>query len=434
MVKALASTFAFNTCLLKIEGYLSDSFPVNLGVREGDIDSPPMFNLVYGEILRACELDTLNNDVFRDGLLKVVGIAYADDLATLSMRANLLQTQLFRIADSMSPFNLRMNAGKTVGVIFVTSRRTIPMNEVIEWEPLHIEGEWIVEESTFKYLRIHLDLSADTSAHVNVCLTRARQAAAQIGRLCRQLEITNFSRLRTFFFSFVVSQFHRHQIVFFPEEVYEQALMVFFRSCFSLPIGYPRAIFYYFAGSLEFYAQQIIARLRFFQKNARSRGFMSSVFLQDRQLFLLNHICWNRDFEYLFQLFLPNRSFSEIDLFEPEEDLRQLVERESSERRDLRLSLMPSGVLFRELIPYQSMSSFLRELSRRSFEETRLVLIFFANMFCFCFFTRRMENCPLCTLPMNAAHHFDCPEIRNACPVQRCHLPLGNGRSTVEGP
>ncbi len=110
-------------------------------------------------------------------------------------------------------------------------------------------------------------------------------------------------------------------------------------------------------------------------------------------------------------------SFSELDLFDPQEDIHALLEQESSSRRDLRLSLMPSGILFRELVPYQSMPSLSRELSRRSFEEVRLVLIFFANMFRFCFFNSRTERCPLCLLPLTASHHFDCPTIREASPI-----------------
>ncbi len=97
--------------------------------------------------------------------------------------------------------------------------------------------------------------------------------------------------------------------------------------------------------------------------------------------------------------------------------MREILERESADRRDLRLSLMPSGVLFQRLVPYQSMSSFLRELSRRSFEETRLVLLFFANMFRFCFFNRAIDNCPLCLTRLTAVHHFDCPTIRSFSPI-----------------
>jgi hypothetical protein len=79
---------------------------------------------------------------------------------------------------------------------------------------------------------------------------------------------------------------------------------------------------------------------------------------------------------------------------------------------------MPSGVLFQRLVPFKSMSLFLRELSRRSFEETRLVLLFFANMFRFCFFNRVMNNCPLCLVRLDASHHFDCPQIRAHSPIE----------------
>jgi hypothetical protein len=127
---------------------------------------------------------------------------------------------------------------------------------------------------------------------------------------------------------------------------------------------------------------------------------------------------WNRDFEDLYEDFLPGRVFSELDLFDPQEDMRALLESESSDRRDLRLSLMPSGVLFRDLLPFQAMPSFLRELSRRSFEETRLVLIYFANMFQFCFFSSRVERCPLCLQSFLAQHLFECPEIELIAPIR----------------
>ncbi len=417
LVRALASTFHLNSCRLRIEGFFTNSFPVNFGVREGDIDSPPMFNLVYGEILRRCDLDLLDENVFVEMPRRVRGIAYADDPATLGLEISPLQETLITIAEAMLPFNLHINAGKTVEMIFLTYRRLIPQSDVIEWGPMFIEGEWIEEASEFKYLGIFLDILCDSEIHTVNCFKRAKQAAVQIGRLCRQMEIRDFSQLRTYFFSFVVSQFHGQQLVSFPPEDYKTVLMLYFRTVFSLPVGYPRAIFYFFVGALEFQAQQIVARLRFFQKHARSRGFLRAAFLEDRRLYLLGQICWNMDFQILFEAFLPNRSFSELDLFDPQEDIHSLLQQESSNRRDLRLTLMPSGVLFQRLVSYQTLPSFLRELSRRSFEETRLVLIFFANMFRFCFFSRRLDSCPLCLVRLDASHHFDCPQIRANCPI-----------------
>jgi hypothetical protein len=373
---------------------------------------------VYGEILRNCDLDLLSGEVFRNFSSRVCGIAYADDLAMMGMDGGPLQECLCVVEDSMLPFNLRINAGKTQVLVFLPFRRIIPISEVRPWCYFYVCKEWIEVVEEFKYLGIFFDISTRNDAHVAVCSTRARQAAIQIGRLCRQLEVVNFSRLRTYFFSFVVSQFHGYQMVTFPNELYESALMLFFRTCFSLPVGFPRAIFYYFAGALEFEAQQILGRFRFFQKHARTRGFMRSVFFEDRRLFLMNQPCWSRDFMHLYEDFLPGRAFSELDLFDPHEDLRALLETESSERRDARLSLMPSGVLFRSLVPYRVMPSFLRELSARSFEEVRLVLIFFANMFRFCFLSRATDVCPLCLGRFISEHIFDCPEIQSTMPLR----------------
>jgi hypothetical protein len=124
-------------------------------------------------------------------------------------------------------------------MIFLPYRRLIPSVDVFSWEAMFIEGEWIQETLVFKYLGIHLDMMCDSETHVLNCLKKAKQAAVQIGRLCRQMEITNFSQLRTYFFSFVVSQFHGQQLFTFPPEDYETALMLFFRTAFSVPIGFP---------------------------------------------------------------------------------------------------------------------------------------------------------------------------------------------------
>ncbi len=102
----------------------------------------------------------------------------------------------------MLPFNLHINAGKTQVIIFLPFRRNIPLHAVHQWHNFYVGGEWIEVVEEFKYLGIHLDFSIGTDNHVTICYQRAKQAAVQIGRLCKQLHIVNFSRLRTYFFSF----------------------------------------------------------------------------------------------------------------------------------------------------------------------------------------------------------------------------------------
>jgi hypothetical protein len=211
----------------------------------------------------------------------------------------------------------------------------------------------------------------------------------------------------------VVSQFHGVQLVSFSDECYEWVLMLFFRTCFSLPVGFPRAIFYFFAGPLEFSAVQMCARLKFFHKHAWKNGRMRDLFLQDRILYLLGRECWNDDFSNLYEAFFHGRRYTEFDLFSPLNEFRMELELESVAHRHLRLTLMPSGILFQQLVAIGSYSSFARELSRRSFEEARLILLFFANMLRFSFFTRTQESCPYCpsNIRLNSTHFLECRNI-----------------------
>jgi hypothetical protein len=409
MTRAIASTYAFNTCCLKIGSFLSSTFPVNLGVREGDIESPPLFNIVYGEILFQSGLGFLDESVFDCDNEKVAGVAYADDLATLGLRVDPIEMKMVKLAECMLPFNLRINGGKTVLLIFVPSRRAVECSFMPANPNLFFDGQWIQKVVDFKYLGVNIDFLASSVRHEAICLARAKTAAVQIGKICRQLGMVDFSRLRTYFFSFVVSQFHASQLVLFSDEAYEEVLSIFFRSCFTLPLGFPRAIFYFLLGANEFRAQQVAVRRRFFRRCTQNAGFMRSVMCEDRSLFLLGQDSWNSDFQVLYESLFPRRRFAEIDLFSENENHAVELARESNTLREARLFMMPSGVLFRTLLPYQVFPGFLAELSRRSFEEVRLVLIFLANMFSYCFFSRTTESCPLCQSEFSSLHFFNCP-------------------------
>ncbi len=188
---------------------------MNLGVREGDIESPPLFNLVYGEILRSCDLDCFPDDAFERSQLRMLGIAYADDLASFGLDTSLLQGSLDQMVRVMKLYNLLPNALKTQVLVFVTPRRLPPFFQFGLDEKLEIEGVVLEKVTAYKYLRIHLDFLASSSTHENICLLKAKAAAVQVGRLCCQLHITDLARLQTYFLSFVVSQFHGTQLVIF---------------------------------------------------------------------------------------------------------------------------------------------------------------------------------------------------------------------------
>ena len=428
MIRAIASTFAFTTSRLRMEGCLTETFPVNLGVREGDIESPPLFNLVYGEILWVAGLDVISNDVFVPRDKRVVGIAYADDFALMAQNICSAQTSLDNMSIAMLTFNLRMNRDKTKLLIFVQKRKPRGfLGDIRSWQ-ICVEGQPIEMVCEFKYLGITLNFLCEPLTHPLSCESRAIAAAVQYGGLFRRLEITDFRKLRAFFLAFVQSQFHGSQIVSFSKESMEKALMLFLRSCFSLPIGYPRAIFCELLDIDEFFLTQIRSRWRFFSRNirlGRINSALTQAFLHDRELFRLGIPCWSRDFCKIFESFYNERAFIELDLFEEESQITELLRMESMSQRTLRMTLSPSAHLLRDLLPHRVTRSFLVSLSQRSFEEVRLILLFWGNMLRYCFFTGSVEICLLCSLPFNSEHFLSCTEINN-------NGVLGNWRLFLE--
>jgi hypothetical protein len=168
-----------------------------------------------------------------------LGIAYADDLAAFGFNTSLIQNGLDSMINVMKPFNLIPNGGKTQVLAFVTPRRLFPVSLEDSRHRLTIDNVGLERVDTFKYLGIHLNFLVSASSHENICLVKAKAAAVQLGRICRQLELRDLSRLQAYFISFVVSQFHGSQLVLFSNDCYETSLMLFFWICFSLPVGFP---------------------------------------------------------------------------------------------------------------------------------------------------------------------------------------------------
>ena len=385
---------------------------MNIGVREGDIESPPLVNLVYGEIVRLSKLDTLNEDAFVPGNNKVVGIAYADDLALLGQEIYCTQEKFDEMAVYFSKFNMKANGGKTKLLIFVKSRRPRGFNANINDWQIVIDRERIERVSEFKYLGVTLNFLCEVDRHISLCEDKVKVIAVKIGRLCSQLHLTNFQQLRTYFYSFVVSQMYGRQMVSFDSDKYERGLMLFVHTVFQIPVGFPRAIFYVLLDIQEYSFLELISRSRFFRSGVSSPSrFLDRVLTVDRELFAIGSPSWNNDFQIAFENFLPDESFSELDLFDATEPWRELLERESLYQREARLRLMPSAALFMSLVPYGVPRNFLRALSLRSFEEVRLLIWFFGQMLRFCFFNSRQDQCPLCGNQFNSEHFFECDAV-----------------------
>lgn len=129
---------------VKWNGSMSSSFRINLGIRQGGVLSPVLFNVYVDELICRLHKSDLGCHI---GDLYVGCLMYADDLILLSASIIELQAML-QICDVFAlEFGISFNAQKTLCVALGKKRRLVACNLVLNNEPV----QWA---DKFKYLGV----------------------------------------------------------------------------------------------------------------------------------------------------------------------------------------------------------------------------------------------------------------------------------------
>jgi hypothetical protein len=125
-----------------VNGICSESFEVKMGVRQGCVLSPLLFNTFFDKCMReACE----EMEGFQIGNESIKVLLYADDAVLLAENAENLQSMLDKLYERSEGMNLRINAAKTKVMVF--ERETEDAHGLFT-----INGEAIECVSEFVYL------------------------------------------------------------------------------------------------------------------------------------------------------------------------------------------------------------------------------------------------------------------------------------------
>ena len=100
-----------NSSVVKLNGTITQEFPVASGVRQGDVLSPLLFNIFINDIIEEFQQPECNAPSLID---KDVGcLLYADDLVILSTSAEGLDQSLRRLASYCKKWKLQVNLAKS---------------------------------------------------------------------------------------------------------------------------------------------------------------------------------------------------------------------------------------------------------------------------------------------------------------------------------
>ncbi len=409
-VRALASLFSFNSCKLRVNSFLSRSFPINRGVKEGGINSPSAFVVLYALVLERLDIHPLPVNMTTLDPEKVYYFLYADDLAFLSCNLSRVNDSLNKLHVILPEYGMAMNAAKTCWMPFfpTSSRFRVELPSPFG---LQVDNSWIECVERVPYLGYIMNIFLGNNDHVAKKRDLMFTAARCSGKLLRNLEITNLNSIRTFFFSFVASQQYGVAIMNFQNQDFLKAAKIFLSTIFCLPESFPYAAV---AGILRLRGFELTSlqhRLAFIERGFREGSLIAKVLDFDQIVLQQSQVGLSHDLVQFLGQFFDVSDLSNLDMrdFAYLQDLRDQLVIQLENRHFLEFA-RSTGLNFWTSLAEDAFlpQGFCNHFGSLDIESARVVLLFLGDVFRFSLGASG-SVCPFCPSQLHASHLFLCP-------------------------
>ena len=177
LYQAVKSIYQQCNARINVNGYLTDEFSSDFGVRQGDCLSPTLFGLFINDL--ATDIKNSGRGIHINDDLQIKLLMYADDLAIVSESEEDLQSMVNSLYDWCKKWRMRVNVSKTKIVHFRTKSQPCTSYEFI------CGNEAIEIIDKYKYLGLILD------EHLNYDITAsvlAGSAGRALGGICSKFK------------------------------------------------------------------------------------------------------------------------------------------------------------------------------------------------------------------------------------------------------
>jgi hypothetical protein len=121
LIRLTKTTLTTVTCCVKIQNDCSESFETRQGLRQGDVLSILLFNVVLEAIVRRANLQTTGTIYNKETQL----LAYADDIDIVGRSQSAVQNAYLALKGKAAKVGLKINEEKTKYMIAARNDRTI---------------------------------------------------------------------------------------------------------------------------------------------------------------------------------------------------------------------------------------------------------------------------------------------------------------------
>eukprot|EP00794_Sanderia_malayensis_P013582 gene13580-biopygen10844 len=167
---------------VRVDDQLSDWFKTTVGVRQGCLLSPTLFNLFLERIME--ETSEGHDGGVRFGGRTVTDLRFADDIDMLEEDEESLKEVTRRLEITSKRYGMEISTEKSK--VMVTGKNEMTENQVVN---VTVDGVQLGQVKSFTYLGARIDENGKSEMEVRVLIGRATSALAKMDNIWRAREI-----------------------------------------------------------------------------------------------------------------------------------------------------------------------------------------------------------------------------------------------------
>ncbi|KAL5246977.1 hypothetical protein ACHWQZ_G018993 [Mnemiopsis leidyi] len=204
-IKIFQAFFKNTESAVRVNGELTRWFNVDSGTGQGDVQGPPIFNVVINWGLElaekfktiSCGLTLQHRQSSRQPEKCVTDLDYADDIAALDDTPEGLQETTDNIAKYCGVGGLKMNAKKTESMVFGkdASQHLLPKDRTLD---LTVDGNLVKQVTQFTYLGATITSVGKIEKEISVRIGKATGAFNQLNNIWKNKNISINNKVRIY--------------------------------------------------------------------------------------------------------------------------------------------------------------------------------------------------------------------------------------------
>ena len=188
LIQVISSLYSSATSAVLLGDTLGEFFRTSVGVRQGCILSPILFNIFLENIMQEALQE--HETTITIGGRKICNLRFADDIDLMGKSEHELQELTTKLDKAASNYGMEISSEKSK--ILVNSAQPTPSTKIV------MNGEELEEVETFKYLGALINKEGTSTQEIKARLAIALSAMSKLTRIWKSANIETTTKIKLY--------------------------------------------------------------------------------------------------------------------------------------------------------------------------------------------------------------------------------------------